>query len=124
MHRPGEPRTTAPAPAASPPRPEPILLRGQRVLCVGGMSGAQARYRHIVESAGGRFEFHDGGIEHSVHRLDQQLGAADLIVCQAGCLNHEAYRRVKGHCRRLDKPCLFVERPSLAHFARTLGVAV
>ncbi len=107
------------APPAAPP---PDLVRGRRVLCVGGMPGAQARYRDIVETAGGRFEYHDGGIEHSVQRLDQQLGAADLVVCQAGCLNHEAYRRVKGHCRRADKPCLFVERPSLAHFARTLGV--
>lgn len=100
----------------------PDLVRGRRVLCVGGMPGAQARYRAIVETAGGRFEYHDGGIEDSVQRLDQQLGAADLVVCQAGCLNHEAYRRVKGHCRRTDTPCLYVERPSLAHFARTLGV--
>ena len=72
---------------------------------------------------GARFAFHDGGIEDSVHRLDQQLCTADVVVCQAGCLNHEAYRRVKGHCRRLDKPCLYVERPSLSLFARTLGVA-
>lgn len=109
--------------APQPHRPAPELVRGRRVLCVGGMPGAQQRYRHIVEAAGGRFEYHDGGLEHSVQRLDQQLGAADLVVCQAGCLNHEAYRRVKGHCRRTCKPCLFVERPSLAQFARTLGVA-
>lgn len=110
----------SPLPAAEP---APERVRGRRVLCVGGMPGAQARYRSIVETAGGHFAYHDGGIEQGVHRLDQQLAAADLVVCQAGCLNHEAYRRVKGHCRRLDKPCLFVERPSLAHFARTLGVA-
>ena len=106
-----------------PARPAPPGLEGRRVLCVGGMPGAQARYRGIVEAAGARFDFHDGGIEHSVHRLDEQLGAADLVVCQAGCVNHEAYRRVKGHCRRLDKTCLFVERPSVSHFARSLGVA-
>jgi hypothetical protein len=117
------PMARAPAaPPAAAPAP-PVPLHGQRVLCVGGMPGATASYRRIVESAGARFAFHDGGIEHGVQRLDQQLGAADLVVCQAGCVNHEAYRRVKGHCRRLDKPCLFVERPSLSHFARTLGVA-
>jgi len=107
----------------SPQASAPALVRGRRVLCVGGMPGAQQRYRHIVEAAGGRFAYHDGGIEDSVQRLEQQLGAADVVVCQAGCLNHEAYRRVKGHCRRTDTPCLYVERPSLAHFARTLGVA-
>ena len=110
----------APRPSTPPPPP---AIAGQRVLCVGGMPGAQSRYREIVESVGARFAFHDGGIEDSVQRLDQQLGAADVVVCQAGCLNHEAYRRVKGHCRRLDKPCLYVERPSLTQFARTLGVA-
>jgi hypothetical protein len=86
------------------------------------MPGAQDRYRRLVETAGARFDFHDGGLEQGLHRLDRQLLAADLVVCQAGCLNHEAYRRVKGHCRRADKTCLFVERPSLAHFARTLGL--
>jgi hypothetical protein len=115
------PPTPASPPSSAPA--QPVALHGQRVLCVGGMPGAQASYRRIVESAGARFAFHDGGIEHGAQRLDQQLGAADLVVCQAGCVNHEAYRRVKGHCRRLDKPCLFVERPSLTHFARTLGVA-
>jgi hypothetical protein len=123
------PPAAAAAAAHEPPNPPaPPQLSGRRVLCVGGMPGAQSRYRRIVEAAGGRFEFHDGGLEHSVQRLDQQLGAADVVVCQAGCLNHEAYRRVKGHCRRLDKPCLFVERPSLSHFvgalrAHTAGMA-
>jgi hypothetical protein len=112
----------APAHVAVPIAP-PLPLRGRRVLCVGGMPGAQDRYRRLVETAGAHFDFHDGGLEQSLHRLDHQLGAADLVVCQAGCLNHEAYRRVKGYCRRADKTCLFVERPSLAHFARTLGLA-
>ena len=97
-----------------------ICVSGQRVLCVGGMPGAQARYRAIVESAGGRFAFHDGGLEDNVQRLGQQLLAADVVVCQAGCLNHEAYKRVKSLCQRLDKPCLYLKRPSLTQFADTL----
>lgn len=109
------------APAAGATATPPALC-GRRVLCVGGMPGARERYRALVEGAGARFAFHDGGLEQSVQRLDGQLDAADLVVCQAGCLNHEAYHRVKGHCRRAGKPCLFVERPSLASFARTLGL--
>jgi hypothetical protein len=124
--RPAAPGLQPMAPAALPhPRPDTAprpLLKGQRVLCVGGMPGAQARYRELIETAGARFAFHDGGLEQSVQRLVGQLDAADLVVCQAGCLNHEAYHRVKGHCRRAGKPCLFVHRPSLASFARTLGL--
>lgn len=121
MPSPAEP--AAPSAVAEPSLPAPASLRGRRVLCVGGMPGAQARYRQLVESAGAQFDYHDGGLERGLHRLDRQLGTADLVVCQAGCLNHEAYRRVKGHCRAATKTCLFVERPSIAHFARTLGLA-
>jgi hypothetical protein len=104
-----------------PPRAAPAVA-GRRVLCVGGMPGARQRYRSLVEAAGARFEYHDGGLEDSVARLDSQLVAADLVVCHSGCLNHEAYRRIKGHCQRADKPCVFLARPSLSAFARGLGL--
>lgn len=99
---------------------QPMLRPGHRVLCVGGMPRAEGRYRALVENTGARFEYHDGGMEDGALRLQQQLTAADLVLCQAGCLNHAAYRTIKGHCKRLDKPCLFLERPSLSHFARLL----
>ena len=118
---PAAPAAPEPPPVAAVPSGPPVPLRGRRVLCVGGMPGAQDRYRRLVETAGARFDFHDGGLEQGLHRLDRQLGAADLVVCQAGCLNHEAYRRVKGHCQKAGTPCLFVERPSLTHFVRTLA---
>jgi hypothetical protein len=87
------------------------------------MPRAEGRYRALVERTGARFEYHDGGMEDGAQRLQQQLTAADLVVCQAGCLNHAAYRTIKGHCKRLDKPCLFLERPSLSQFARCLQAA-
>jgi hypothetical protein len=96
-------------------------VSGKQVLCVGGIQHAVARYRSHVERLGGRFEHHDGGIEEGLQRLDGRLERADLVVCQAGCLNHEAYRRVKRHCARTGKPCLFLDRPSLARFERALG---
>jgi hypothetical protein len=102
--------------------PAPLALQGRRVLCVGGMPGAHRRYQAVVERAGARFAYHDGGVEHGVDRLTRQLAAADVVVCQSGCLNHEAYQRVKRHCRRAGTPCLYVERPSLTLFARTLGL--
>jgi hypothetical protein len=87
------------------------------------MPGARRRYQAIVESGGGRFAWHDGGLEDRVQRLEQQLHSADVVVCQAGCLNHEAYRRIKGHCKRLGKSCVYLDRPSLSGFAHSLGLA-
>ncbi|MFM2054312.1 MAG: hypothetical protein RL456_2349, partial [Pseudomonadota bacterium] len=41
--------------------------------------------------------------------------------CQAGCVSHGAYWRVKDHCRRTGKPCVFVERPSASGLVRGLA---
>jgi hypothetical protein len=128
------PPRAAPARAAAPDRPaadgtpasaaaaagDAHAMRGRRVLCVGGIRRAVARYRARVERAGGRFEHHDGGAEDGLHSLDGRLERADLVICQAGCINHEAYHRVKRFCERRGKPCLYLERPSLAHFEQAL----
>jgi hypothetical protein len=90
------------------------------VLCVGGIRHAVARYRQCIESLGGRFEHHDGGIEDNPHALQGGLGRADLVICQAGCINHAAYHRIKQHCQRSGKPCLYLERASLARFEQAL----
>ena len=119
--------SSAPAPEAEPtqaaPPAPPIAIAGRNVLCVGGINGAVHRYRALVEARGGRFQHHDGGIEHTLQRLGSQLAAADVVLCQAGCLNHEAYRCVKAHCKRAGTPCIYLERPSLSRFARELGGA-
>jgi hypothetical protein len=95
-------------------------VQGQRVLCVGGIQHAVARYRHRIERLGGRFEHHDGGIEDSAQALAGRLERADLVICQASCINHAAYHRIKQHCQRTGKPCLYLERASLSRFDRAL----
>jgi len=112
---------TAPAPAAMPSAQ--LAVAGQRVLCVGGIQHAVARYRGRIEKLGGRFEHHDGGIEDSAHSLDARLGRADVVICQAGCINHEAYHRVKRHCDRTGTPCVYLDRPSLSRLDRALALA-
>lgn len=96
-------------------------LQSTRVLCVGGRSGQVPSYRRWVERQGGRFAHHDGGIEDNPQRLDAQLAAADLVVCQAGCLNHNAYARVKEHCKRSGKPCVYLDKPGASSFVRALA---
>ena len=55
-------------------------------------------------------------------RLDScseaSLRAADLVICQTGCLSHDAYWRVQDHCRRTGKPCVMVGEPQPIHFVR------
>lgn len=112
----------APAPVAVPP---PALaddaLRSTRVLCVGGRNGQVPQYRELVERHGGRFAHHDGGIDDPVHRLDAQLAAADAVLCQSACLNHNAYARVKAHCKRSGTPCVYLDNPGVGSFLRGLA---
>ncbi len=93
----------------------------QAVLCVGGRTAAVPLYRHIVENVGGRFLHHDGGLEDSSARLEATLAAADLVICQTGCISHNAYWRVKEHCKRTGKRCVFMETPSTAGLKRALA---
>ena len=96
---------------------------GKCVLCVGGRTGAIEAYRHLVEQSGGRFLHHDGGLEESLHRIDGVLAAADLVICQAGCISHNAYWRVKEQCKRTGKRCLFIRNPGISSFGRAVNEA-
>lgn len=116
--------------AGRPPEEVPVrwhprvdTLAERAVLCVGGRPASVPAYRALVEQTGGRFLHHDGGEEDNPQRLDATLAAADLVICQTGCISHDAYWRVKAHCKRTGKPCLFVETPSRAALARALEEA-
>jgi hypothetical protein len=116
---------TAPLPAPSPsmaPVPaavsEPALdLADKTVLCVGGRSGNVPNYRDLLEKEGARFMHHDGGLEQASELLDTSLAAADLVICQTGCISHQAYWRVKDFCKRNGKRCVFVDNPSTSSFS-------
>jgi hypothetical protein len=104
----------AAAPAAA------AALANLAVLCVGGRPASVPVYRRLVEGCGGRFLHHDGGAENHLGQLESTLAAADLVICQAGCVSHNAYWRVKDHCKRTGKRCVFVETPSAAGLQRAL----
>ena len=50
--------------------------------------------------------------------LEQSLVAADLVICQTGCLSHGAYWRVQDHCRRTGKACVLVAQPDALRIVR------
>ncbi|MBC3880242.1 DUF2325 domain-containing protein [Undibacterium sp. LX40W] len=103
--------------------PIALHLQQKNVLCVGGRSGNVASYRDLIERVGGHFAHHDGGMEDSPSKLDSSLAAADLVICQTGCISHNAYWRVKEFCKRTGKQCVFVENPSVSSLARGLEQA-
>lgn len=53
--------------------------------------------------------------------LEARLGAADLVICQTGCLSHGDYWRVQDHCKRTGKACVLVERPEALRIVRIHG---
>lgn len=112
-------------PVAPRHRTIPITLQLQQrnVLCVGGRSGNVSSYRDLIERVGGRFIHHDGGMEDNSSLLESSLAAADLVICQTGCISHSAYWRVKEFCKRTGKRCVFVENPSVSSLARGLQQA-
>lgn len=116
-----------PLPALMPeparPMTMPIRLAERSVLCVGGRSGNVATYRNLIETVGAQFAHHDGGVEDSAKLLDSSLAAADFVICQTGCISHNAYWRVKDHCKRTGKRCLFVDNPSISSLERSLREA-
>jgi ribosomal protein S4 len=115
----------APAPVAAREVVEHVMkmaprLNQQAVLCVGGRSGNVATYRELIEREGAQFAHHDGGLEDNANRLDASLAAADLVICQTGCISHSAYWRVKDYCKRTGKRCVFIDNPSASSLARGL----
>jgi len=101
-----------------------VVLHGRlaerHVLCVGGRSGNVASYRALLEQCGARFSHHDGGLEHNANQLESSLAAADVVICQTGCISHAAYWRVKDYCKRHGKRCVFVDKPSLSSLQNKL----
>ncbi len=47
--------------------------------------------------------------------------SADAVICQAGCVSHTAYYRLKESCKKLGKPCVFLKSPGMGSFARGLA---
>lgn len=95
-------------------------LQGRTVLCVGGRVDAIRHFKSLVQLRGGEFMHHDGGKEENIGRLEAVISAADAVICQTGCISHNAYWRVKEQCKRTGKPCTFVGNPSLSSFLQVL----
>lgn len=84
-------------------------LHEKAVLCIGRDQSGANFARRMVEMAGGQFMHQPAADDQTA--LEASLVAADLVICQAGCVSHNAYWRVQDHCRRTGKQCVLVEQP-------------
>lgn len=95
-------------------------VRRRAVLCVGEDTAAATAAQRAIEGAGGRF-LHQNGQDAAA--LEDSLVAADLVICQTGCLSHGAYWRVQDHCRRTGKACVLVDQPAAIRIVRGTALA-
>ena len=52
--------------------------------------------------------------DHEQQLLEHSLQAADLVICQTGCISDGAFWRVQDHCKRTGKPCVLLDASSNA----------
>ncbi|MNR82269.1 hypothetical protein D3C72_130250 [compost metagenome] len=101
--------------------PHPVIpadLRQKSVLCIGKDESGTSVAQMEVERAGGYFLHHDGSDSEDETALEASLVAADLVICQTGCVSHNAYWRIQDHCKRTGKQCVLVNQPRALHFVR------
>ena len=68
--------------------------------------------------AGGQFLHHPAAAVEDSAALEASLIAADLVICQTGCVGHNAYWRAQDHCRRTGKQCVLVDQPRALEILR------
>lgn len=98
-HAAESPAHAAPASSAAVPVTTPMPLRDQRGLT------------EVIEGTGAAEDL----------ALDAHLAAADLVICQTGCISHDQYWRVQDHCRRTGKTCILVDQPLAVREAEVLS---
>lgn len=121
----GEPNVAA-APSAQPSlcaccrTRDKCRLNGQRVLYIGGRSNVVPHLRSAAEERDAVLLHHDGGIENSVHRIEELVSGCDAVICPIDCVSHAACLLAKELCRKFDKPFMPVPTSSRSGFERAL----
>lgn len=113
------PQATAALAAALTNSDATAALHEKSVLCVGEQGAGTTAARRVIEMAGGHFLHHAGDDLQGAAALEASLVAADLVICQTGCVSHDAYWRVQDHCRRTGKQCVLVGQPQALQFVRS-----
>ena len=79
------------------------VLGVAKAITVGGETGKEAiepLKPSLVESAGGDFVVHDGGIEDRKGMFAAALPRADIVVFPVDCIDHDSMNLLKRVCER------------------------
>lgn len=95
-------------------------LCARRILIVGGLTRIKHLYKHLIESAGGEFEYHDGYMKNGSENLEVRVRRSDLIICPVDCNSHGAALNVKKLCRKHNKTVRMIPSSSLSAISNTL----
>ncbi len=91
-------------------------LNRHTILCVGGYRKLYPDYQTIISDVGGIFLPFHGDSDESLNKLPHLLEEADMIICAADCVDHEAFFWVKRYCKHSGKTCVLLDRSKLGTF--------
>ncbi|WP_273029187.1 DUF2325 domain-containing protein [Massilia timonae] len=91
---------------------------GRQVEALQARVHALTRRLHARELAGHAARADDALPRALDASLEASLEAADLVICQTGCLSHGDYWRVQDHCKRSGKVCMLADQPDRVHIVR------
>ncbi|MEC5398029.1 DUF2325 domain-containing protein [Uliginosibacterium sp. H1] len=94
---------------------------GSSVLCLAPDEAGTLHAQDLRPDGSGQLTAIAGVRVSSEAELEASLLAADLVICQTGCISHDAYWRVQDHCKRTGKPCMLVEHPQAIRLVRRGG---
>lgn len=92
----------------------------RRILYLGGRAAMVPHLKAAAESRFASLVHHDGGIEHSLHRIEQLVAGCDAVVCPVDCVSHGACRLAKAICRRMNKHFVPISTSSRIGFEQAL----
>jgi hypothetical protein len=91
-----------------------------RILYLGGRTAIVPHLRAAAAARVAAFFHHDGGIEDSLHRIEEMIASCDAVVCPIDCVSHGACRMAKAICQRLNRRFLPISTASRSGFERAL----
>jgi hypothetical protein len=91
-----------------------------RILYIGGRTAVVPHLRAAATARVAAFYHHDGGIEDSLHRIEELIERCDAVVCPVDCVSHGACRLAKAICQRLRRRFLPIPTASRSGFERAL----
>ena len=92
---------------------ELALAREDPAALQGGIPGVSRRV--VSAPAAPLAAAHAAPLPGKLALLEASMAAADLVICQTGCLSHGAYWRDHEHCRRIGKACTLPDAPTTTH---------